>query len=554
MSYEIGSRIGDYEILEILGAGGMGRVYKVRNVISDRIEAMKVLLPDLESNVGLADRFMREIKVQASLDHPNIAALHTALRLENQLMMLMEYVEGTTLEKMMEAGPVPVNRAADYIAQVLSALSYAHARGVVHRDLKPANMMVTANGLVKLMDFGIAKMTADRKLTQTGSTVGSLYYMSPEQIKGAIDLDPRSDLYSLGVSLYEIATGARPFQGDSEYSIMAAHLQSNPPPPIQLSPNLPPGLSEVILQSLEKDPAKRFQTADAFRTALLYVCKSGQGAASTPAPAAAKKSAATPPPKSAVSPQARPASSHRGLWIAIGAVIAIAVIVVVAMQIPKFRRTAAESAASQAPADVLPADSSPVPESTPATASAESQAPSMAASDSAPAQVSTTAPLAETAGTVRPSAIPAAAVQTPRSAMPRKAAPQGAASPAIESSASRQPVSESMRPESVQSSPLPPAPPAEEAKTAGQLKEVQEQLSLLSIRAETVRGSLDNLRRQQADSGLGLRADMANSAQRMEHYFSQIESALKQRDAEAAKKNLDLAEREVTKLENFLHR
>jgi serine/threonine-protein kinase len=201
---------------------------------------MKVLLPDLAGNPELADRFMQEIKLQASLDHPNIAALHTALRVENQLLMLMEYVEGITLDKVMESGPVPIDKATGYIAQVLSALSYAHARGVIHRDLKPGNMMITPSGEVKLMDFGIPKMTADRKLTQNASTVGSLYYMSPEQIKGSLDLDPRSDLYSLGVSLYEVVTGARPFQGDSEYSIMAAHLEKNPPPPIQISPNLPP--------------------------------------------------------------------------------------------------------------------------------------------------------------------------------------------------------------------------------------------------------------------------------------------------------------------------
>ena len=271
MNYEIGSRVGDYEVLEVLGAGGMGRVYKVRNVISDRVEAMKVLLPDLEGDAELADRFMREIKVQASLDHPNIAALHTALRLDNQLLMLMEYVEGVTIEAVLRSGRIPIDKAIDYTAQVLSALSYAHARGVVHRDLKPANMIITPSGVVKLMDFGIAKMAADRKLTQTGRTVGSLYYMSPEQIKGAADLDPRSDLYSLGISLYEMVTGARPFQGDSEYSIMAAHLETNPPPPIQVDPNLPPALSEIILMSLEKDPAQRFQTADAFRAALLSV-------------------------------------------------------------------------------------------------------------------------------------------------------------------------------------------------------------------------------------------------------------------------------------------
>ena len=186
MNYEIGSRVGDYEVLEVLGAGGMGRVYKVRNVISDRVEAMKVLLPDLEGDAELADRFMREIKVQASLDHPNIAALHTALRLDNQLLMLMEYVEGVTIEAVLRSGRIPIDKAIDYTAQVLSALSYAHARGVVHRDLKPANMIITPSGVVKLMDFGIAKMVADRKLTQTGRTVGSLYYMSPQATRNLV--------------------------------------------------------------------------------------------------------------------------------------------------------------------------------------------------------------------------------------------------------------------------------------------------------------------------------------------------------------------------------
>ena len=129
MDDEIGSRVGDYEVIAVLGAGGMGCVYKVRNVISDRVEAMKVLLPNLEGDPELADRFMREIKVQASLDHPNIAALHTALRIDNQLLMLMEYVEGTTIETLLQSGPLPLEQAVDYIAQVLSALSYAHARG-----------------------------------------------------------------------------------------------------------------------------------------------------------------------------------------------------------------------------------------------------------------------------------------------------------------------------------------------------------------------------------------------------------------------------------------
>jgi serine/threonine-protein kinase len=551
MSYEIGSRVGDYEILQILGAGGMGRVYKVRNVLSDRIEAMKVLLPDLEGNPGLADRFMREIKVQASLDHPNIAALHTALRIENQLMMLMEYVEGVTLDTLMGAGPIPIDKSADCIAQVLSALAYAHARGVVHRDLKPANMMITPSGVVKLMDFGIAKMTADRKLTQTGSTVGSLFYMSPEQIKGAVDLDPRSDLYSLGVTLYEVVTGARPFQGDSEYSIMAAHLQQNPPPPIQISPNLPSGLNEIILQALEKDPAKRFQTADAFRNALLYVCKQPQAAAPAMPPAVPQPKTAEPTPKIAPPPPnimpppppaAQAARSHRGLWIAIGAVIAIAVIVVVAMQIPKFRKTAAENAPAQPPAATSEV-AARAPESNPAAQPTEQQAPvSPAASQENPAQPAPAAVAPE-----RPTASSVASAQLRPAAKPAPYRP----ATGMQSPISSQAITGNQPPARVQSA-TPPAIPSEDPKTAEHLKEVREQLNLLSIRMDTVKGSLDALRKQQAASGLGLRADMASSAQRMEYYYSQSETALKTRDADAAKKSLDLAEREVSKLENFL--
>src|SRR4029077_18606211 len=157
--YTVGQKLGDYEILGVLGAGGMGKVFKVRNVISDRVEAMKILLPDLAGQADLADRFLREIKVQASLEHANIASLHTALRVDNQLLMLMEFVEGVTLEQRLKEGPLSVAEAVNYIMQALSALDYAHAHGVIPRDIKPANMMLTPGGVVKLMDFGIAKAT-----------------------------------------------------------------------------------------------------------------------------------------------------------------------------------------------------------------------------------------------------------------------------------------------------------------------------------------------------------------------------------------------------------
>jgi hypothetical protein len=184
MTDEANKRIGDYQILDELGSGGMGRVWRVRNVLTDRIEAMKVLLPDLAGRQELAARFQREIKLMASLNHPNIAALRTAFTADNQLYMVMEYVEGTTMADKLEKGPIAVNEAVNYISQVLSAVSYAHQQHIIHRDIKPANMMLTPQGVIKLMDFGIARAGEERSLTMTGTTMGSLSYMSPEQVKG----------------------------------------------------------------------------------------------------------------------------------------------------------------------------------------------------------------------------------------------------------------------------------------------------------------------------------------------------------------------------------
>ncbi len=270
MTEEANKRIGDYQILDELGSGGMGRVWRVRNVITDRVEAMKVLLPDLAGRQELAARFQREIKLMASLNHPNIAALRTAFTADNQLYMVMEYVEGTNLADKLEKGPIAVGDAVNYISQVLSAVSYAHQQHIIHRDIKPANMMLTPQGVIKLMDFGIARAGEERSLTMTGTTMGSLSYMSPEQVKGEAT-DARSDLYSVGVSLYEFVTGQRPFTATSDYSIMAAHVKEAPKPPVELHPGLPAALNEIILMAIAKDPAQRFQTADAFRNALSSV-------------------------------------------------------------------------------------------------------------------------------------------------------------------------------------------------------------------------------------------------------------------------------------------
>jgi eukaryotic-like serine/threonine-protein kinase len=265
---EIGSTIGDYEVVGLLGRGGMGKVYKVRNVISDRVEAMKVLLPDTEATPELAERFVREIKVVASLDHPYIASLRTALRVDSQLLMIMECVEGSSVDQKLRGTKMDVGQAVHYTTQVLDALGYAHRRGVVHRDVKPSNILISADNNVKLTDFGIASRSGDPRLTATGMAVGSLYYMSPEQVR-AMPLDARSDLYSVGVTLYEMVTGKRPIEGDSFYAILRAHLEQKPLPAIQLAPHLPTELSHVLEKALEKAPDDRFQTADEFRSALL---------------------------------------------------------------------------------------------------------------------------------------------------------------------------------------------------------------------------------------------------------------------------------------------
>lgn len=262
-----GEQLGDYQILRLLGAGGMGEVYQVRNTLSDRVEALKVLPASLQANKDLQERFLREIKISAALRHPNIAELRTAQRVDGLLVMVMEFVDGVTLDYLTRGGAVPLKNALHYSRQVLEALAYAHDQGVVHRDIKPQNVMVTEGDAVRLMDFGIARSLGEQTLTMTGMTLGSLFYMSPEQIRGE-EVDRRSDLYSMGVLLYEMVTGQRPFQGTSGYTVMAAHLEKAPPPPIERNPDLPPPLNALILRALEKSKDARFQSANEFRDAI----------------------------------------------------------------------------------------------------------------------------------------------------------------------------------------------------------------------------------------------------------------------------------------------
>ena len=535
MNFEIGSTVGDYQVVGILGAGGMGQVYKVRNVISDRVEAMKVLLPDLVHQPDLADRFLREIKVQASLEHPNIAGLHTAVRVDNQLLMLMEFVEGVTLDQKLKDGPLPAAEAVNYVMQVLAALEYAHARGVVHRDIKPGNMMLTPSGLVKLMDFGTARSATDNKLTQTGTGVGSLYYMSPEQIQGVATPDARSDLYSVGVSLYELVTGKRPFDGDSQFSIMSAHLAGTPVPPITVDPRLPKLLNDVILMSVAKDVAQRFQTAAALRNALSNVAAGLQPTAAVPvaavpvaAPPVSQPAPAAPQPPKAM-PPVQPVS-HRGAWMGLGAVVAVLAIVAVIALAP-WKKTGAAPGKTDAPATQPVAQPAPQPEQ-PVAPQPEPAAPVAAQPQTQPS----TAP-----------------VSTPVNASPRVSArTQGIAktTPAASQPAPRQPTPQA----DMQQQPAPQQPAAPVGPSRAELQEVRESLALVGVRASGIRTSLQSLQRSQAASGMSLRGDMQAAANLMNTYLDGAEAALNAHDVAQAKAFLDKAEPQIQKLEKFLNR
>jgi serine/threonine protein kinase len=522
MSEPINKRIGDYEILNELGAGGMGKVYKVRNVISDRVEAMKILLPDLAGRQELAARFLREIKVLAALDHPNIAALRTALTLDNQLVMIMEYVEGTTLTQRLQQGPIPVADAVNYVGQALDALSYAHKQHVIHRDVKPANMMLTPQGIVKLMDFGIARSGDDSTLTMTGTTLGSLGYMSPEQVKGE-PTDARSDLYSVGISLYEMVTGRRPFRESSDYSIMAAQVSQPPTPPIEIKPGLPPALNEIILLSIAKDPAGRFQSADAFKNALRGVAP--LPAAAHPDSAATVTSIGALPPTatmlpaqtvtastiSARQPQATPAASqpimasnvapppsasHRGLYMAVGALLVLIALVAVGMYSRNAdARREASHAATPPPQDATP--------------------PAPAAQTAAPAPDTSTQPAAETPAPppVTPPAKVKAAHAAPAQAMPDPNAP----------------------------------PPID-------LDALEHEIDQLTARAGSVNSGLDGLRAQQARDGYGLRGDIAQRQESMKLNVQKAQDAITHGDGVRAKRYTDLANVDIEALEKFLGR
>ncbi len=264
----IGRTIGSYTILAKLGEGGMGAVWRGVDTMLDRPVAIKVLRPELASDAEVVERFRAEAVTLAKLSHPSIASVYAFIREGSELFLVMEFVEGETLDAVLRRdGQFPWPRATRLACTALDAIDAAHAAGVIHRDLKPENIMITRTGGLKIMDFGIARVVGTTRLTRAGHLVGTLHYMSPDQIRG-VEPDARSDIYSMGVVLFEMVTGKLPFNSTSEYSLMKAHLEDPPPPPRGFVPDLPDGLNDAILRALAKEADDRWPSAADFRAVL----------------------------------------------------------------------------------------------------------------------------------------------------------------------------------------------------------------------------------------------------------------------------------------------
>jgi serine/threonine protein kinase len=284
-----GKRLGPYEILSAIGAGGMGEVYRAKDTRLHRIVAIKVLPSHLADSPELRERFEREARTIASLNHPHICTLHDIGHQDGTDFLVMEYLEGETLAQRLMKSPLPLNQVLQYAIEIADALDKAHRKGVTHRDLKPGNIMLTKSG-TKLLDFGLAKLrqgaapdtplselpTLKENVTAQGTILGTLQYMAPEQVEGKVEeIDARTDIFAFGAVIYETATAKRAFEGKSQASVIAKILETDPPSISSLQPMTPPALDHVVKKCLAKEPEKRWQAASDVCDELKWIAEGG---------------------------------------------------------------------------------------------------------------------------------------------------------------------------------------------------------------------------------------------------------------------------------------
>src|SRR5713101_82619 len=317
-----GKRLGPYEILSAIGAGGMGEVYRARDTRLDRIVAIKVLPAHLADEPERRERFEREARTIASLNHPHICTLHDIGRQDGIDFLVMEYLEGETLAQRLLKGSLPVQQVLQYAIEISDALDRAHRKGVTHRDLKPGNIMLTKTG-AKLLDFGLAKLrqdaapatplsqmpTVDNAVTAQGTILGTLQYMAPEQLE-AKEADARTDIFAFGAVVYEMATGKKAFAGKTQASVISAIMSSDPPPMSSLQPMTPPALDRVVKKCLAKESEDRWQSASDVCDELKWIAEGGSQVTPLP-PSPAKGTRAL---------------GRRALILSLGALLLVAVV------------------------------------------------------------------------------------------------------------------------------------------------------------------------------------------------------------------------------------